>query len=282
MPFLETPRFPESISYGSNGGPKYQTTLIQTGSGHEKRNANWSTPLHAYNAVNGVKDMDDLNDLLSFFHVVKGMAYGYRYKDWADYKSCSTIGITSATDQVIGTGDGATAVFQLVKVYEQGALSTSRPITKPVDGTVICAIASVEVATASVTYASGLVAFPNKTASNISNITQAASAVVTASAHTMVAGDVPYFAAVSGMVEINGVRARVTSFTTHTFTLALNTTGYTAYASGGTAATLPQSGETVTAGYEYDVPVRFDTDELSIQLDDYQLGSMSVPIMEIR
>ena len=40
--------------------------------------------------------------------------------------------------------------------------------------------------------------------------------------------------------------------------------------------------DTIKAGYEYDVPVRFVNDRLSIVREDYYLGSASVPLVEIR
>jgi uncharacterized protein (TIGR02217 family) len=39
----------------------------------------------------------------------------------------------------------------------------------------------------------------------------------------------------------------------------------------------------VTAGFEFDVAVRFDTDELPVTLDIERLGSItSIPLVEIR
>nr|BDD46837.1 glycoside hydrolase family 24 [bacterium] len=47
--------------------------------------------------------------------------------------------------------------------------------------------------------------------------------------------------------------------------------------------TPPAGGEIITADFEFDVPVRFDTDELNISLDNFELGSWSnIPIVEIR
>jgi len=45
----------------------------------------------------------------------------------------------------------------------------------------------------------------------------------------------------------------------------------------------PGAGAAVTAGYEFDVPVRFDTDELSVDLTSFEAGSIqNFPIVEIR
>ena len=50
-----------------------------------------------------------------------------------------------------------------------------------------------------------------------------------------------------------------------------------------TAEHIPASEEEVTAGFEFDVPVRFDTDQLEINLSQIEAGSIPhIPIVEIR
>ena len=50
-----------------------------------------------------------------------------------------------------------------------------------------------------------------------------------------------------------------------------------------TFATAPAAGVAVTAGFEFDVPVRFDSDALEVTLDLERLGSItSIPLVEIR
>ena len=45
---------------------------------------------------------------------------------------------------------------------------------------------------------------------------------------------------------------------------------------------VPAEGEAVTAGFQFDVPVRFDTDRLDISLSRFEAGSIpSIPVMEI-
>lgn len=46
---------------------------------------------------------------------------------------------------------------------------------------------------------------------------------------------------------------------------------------------VPPPGEAVTAGFEFDVPVRFDTDQLRISLTGFAAGDIpDIPIVEIR
>jgi uncharacterized protein (TIGR02217 family) len=50
-----------------------------------------------------------------------------------------------------------------------------------------------------------------------------------------------------------------------------------------TLAQAPASGAVVTAGFEFDVPVRFDTDELRINLTQFAAGDIpQIPLVEIR
>jgi hypothetical protein len=75
----------------------------------------------------------------------------------------------------------------------------------------------------------------------ITGITQANPGVITSNSHGLSNGDEIYIDAIVGMTELNGRNYRVAGATTNTFTLvdlfgnAINTTGFTAYASGGTA-----------------------------------------------
>jgi uncharacterized protein (TIGR02217 family) len=49
-----------------------------------------------------------------------------------------------------------------------------------------------------------------------------------------------------------------------------------------TFAAPPPPGAAVTAGFEFDVPVRFDTDELDIDLSAFEAGEVPrVPLVEV-
>lgn len=56
-------------------------------------------------------------------------------------------------------------------------------------------------------------------------------------------------------------------------------TGTVSFASGY----VPASGVSVTAGFEFDVPVRFDTDKLEISVQSLRHGAIpSIPVLEVR
>jgi uncharacterized protein (TIGR02217 family) len=207
MAFHEV-RFPEDISRRARGGPERRTQVVTLASGEEERNASWANSRRRYDVAYGIRRADDLAAVVAFFEARNGRLYGFRFKDWADYKSCAPSQAPSATDQIIGTGDGVTTAFQLVKLYASGAQSWSRTITKPVAVTVRVAVDGIEQAGGwSVETTTGVVSF------------EAA----------------------------------------------------------------PATGAAITAGFEFDVPVRFDTDTLDVTLDFERLGSItSIPLLEIR
>ena len=91
-------RFPDNIAYGATGGPEFATTVVATGSGHEKRNVNWSEARGRWDVASGLKKQAQIDELIAFFRARRGKAYGFRFKDWTDYK---------ATGQLLGTGDDA-------------------------------------------------------------------------------------------------------------------------------------------------------------------------------
>ncbi|TYB84199.1 DUF2460 domain-containing protein [Oceaniovalibus sp. ACAM 378] len=207
MAFHEV-RFPDTISRGARGGPERRTQIVELASGDEERNASWANSRRRYDVAYGIRRADDLAAVVAFFEARNGRLHGFRYKDWADYKSCLPSQAITAIDQQIGTGTGSMKIFQLSKRYVSGAQSWTRTIAKPVAGTVRVAL---------------------------------------------------------GMAE--------------------QMSGWTMDATTGviTFTTAPGNGVIVRAGFEFDVPVRFDTDVLDVTLDIERLGSItSIPLLEIR
>ena len=46
---------------------------------------------------------------------------------------------------------------------------------------------------------------------------------------------------------------------------------------------IPAPGAAITAGFEFDVPVRFDTDKLELNISGFHHGTIpNIPIVEIR
>ena len=83
---------------------------------------------------------NDAATLVAFFEARRGRLHGFRFKDFADFRSCAPSGVVGAFDQALGEGDGTRTDFQLVKLYGDVA----RPIRKPVEGSVRAAVDGVE------------------------------------------------------------------------------------------------------------------------------------------
>ena len=120
-------QFPPKIAYGASGGPEFNTTINANLAGFEQRNINWPYARGKWDVSTGIKLQSDMATVIAFFRARFGKAYGFRFKDWADYQGIA---------ESIGTGDGSTKIFQLVRNYVSGGYSYQRPIKKPVAGTV--------------------------------------------------------------------------------------------------------------------------------------------------
>lgn len=203
-------RFPANLSFGSVGGPERRTDVVTLANGYEERNTPWAHARRRYDAGVGMRSLDDVETLIAFFEARRGQLYGFRWKDWSDYKSSRASAAPEFGDQVIGQGDGAQLQFQLSKTYRSGPYSYVRPITKPVAGSVRVGLAQDEMR--------------------------------------------------------EGVDYEVDS-----------TTGQIRFAHP------PAEGVSVTAGFEFDVPVRFDTDRIQTSVASFQAGDVpTVPVVELR
>jgi len=209
MSFHEV-RFPPAISIGSTGGPERKTDIVTLNNGYEERNSVWSHSRRKYDAGIGMASLDDLFAVTSFFEARMGRLYGFRWKDWADYKSCVPSASVSATDQILGEGDSVETDFALRKAYSSGGETYWRPIVKVVENRI--------------------------------------------------------FVAVDGDLQSEGsdyyvnIRTGLVSF-----------------------AVPPAEGSVVTAGFEFDVPVRFELDGIETSVTSFSAGQIpNVPVIEVR
>ncbi|MEM1428780.1 MAG: DUF2460 domain-containing protein [Pseudomonadota bacterium] len=203
-------RFPTALSQGSSGGPERFTEIVTLANGYEERNSPWENSRRRYDAGLGVRSLDDIETLIAFFEARRGRLFGFRWRDWADWRSCAASSSVSEMDQGIATGDGAETVFPLCKHYASGGQDYSRVIGKPVAGTVRVSVDGTELNEGpdwTIDLATGLLVF----------------------------------------------------------------------------AAPPAAGAAIAAGYEFDVPVRFDTDRLEISYAGFAAGDVpNVPVVEIR
>ncbi|KQZ14299.1 hypothetical protein ASD44_09610 [Mesorhizobium sp. Root554] len=130
-PFMDAIVFPIHVSAGSPGGPDWPAEIVELSSGREERNTAWSSPLRYYDAKYGVRTPAELYEVLSLYHVARGRLRGFRFLDWTDYRSGAPNAGPTATDQALGTGDGARKIWPLVKRYASGGETFDRTITRP-------------------------------------------------------------------------------------------------------------------------------------------------------
>ncbi len=91
------------------------------------------------------------------------------------------------------------------------------------------------------------------TPKNITAITKAAAAQVTVASHGYIVGDHIFFDGISGMIELNGQEGTVASVVdANNFTVNINTTSYTTYTTGGTAAKIIQVSSPFTEAQLFD------------------------------
>ncbi len=203
-------RFPASLSFGSVGGPERRTDIVTLANGFEERNTPWAHSRRRYDAGLGMRSLDDVETLISFFEARQGQMFGFRWKDWSDFKSGAATAEVDKGDQVIARGDGETTGFQLIKTYSSGGFRYVRPILKPVLGTVTLGLdqdAQREGVDFEVDLATGRVIF----------------------------------------------------------------------------SAPPLEQVEITAGFEFDVPVRFDTDKIQTSVASFQAGDVpNVPVVEVR
>ncbi len=202
-------QFPAGIARGASGGPERRTDVVTTASGGEERNSRWANSRRRYNLGFGVKTLADIQTVIAFFEERRGRLHAFRFKDFTDFKSCGPSATPSPTDQVIGTGTGAQADFQLTKTYGLGLRNYPRAISAPVAASVRLAVNGSETSAFTVNAATGIVTF--------------------------------------------------------------------------NAGNIPATGATITAGFAFDVPVRFDSDAITVNLAHFEAGEIpDIALVEVR
>lgn len=141
MAFHEV-RLPARLAFGSTGGVERRTEIAILASGHERRSTPWAMGRRRYLIGANLRSLDDMAELTAFFEARRGRLYGFRFKDFADHKSCAPSSTAGPRDQALGVGDGVRRTFQLVKRYGD----VERTIAKPAAGSVRVAVGGVELA----------------------------------------------------------------------------------------------------------------------------------------
>jgi len=196
--------YPLETALGSQIGPRFSTTVTVTASGFEQRNSNWAQARLEVDGGTGLRSEDDLKLLIDFFQARRGRAFAFRFRDPCDHATGYPV---SPHDQVLGTGDGVTTQYALIKRYGTTETGLDRRITRPIAATLRVGLDGAELPSGWSLESLGMIRFE----------------------------------------------------------------------------TAPAPDVVVTAGFEFDVPMRFDSDQLSISLDTFRAGAVpSVPMVEVR
>ncbi len=131
---------PARLAFGSTGGVERRTEIVTLANGHERRSTPWAHGRRRFLIGAGLRSLSDMQALTTFFESRRGRLYGFRFRDFADFRSGAAE--PEPDDQVIGEGDGVRTVFQLCKGYGD----YERVIRKPVEGSVRVAVGGVELA----------------------------------------------------------------------------------------------------------------------------------------
>lgn len=272
-------RLDVGFDYGAVGGPEWSTDIVVFGSGHEHRNANWTDARGRWELGSRNIGLSDLDYLQAFFRARRGMAQGFRYRDWNDWEALNE-----------SLSPDGTPTLQLVKTYTNAGENQVREIRKPVGSTVTLQRNVSPFVDYSLDDTTGIVTLVADWTAAIENITQANPAVVTITGHGRSTGDIIYLADIEGMTELNDAAYTITVIDVDNFSLdGVDSTGFSAYTNGGTAAKYVQPSETLTWSGEFDVPVRFDTDAFRARFEAYRETPKeaiyflaSLPVVEIR
>ena len=348
-------QFPDQISYGSRGGPRFLTDVVRLENAHEQRVAIWADSSGKYNARYGIKTLPQLKLVINFFYARMGRFKGYRYKDWFDFEATLEPLVVDGSNQL-----------QLIRNYVSGPTTFLRTIRKPVaspavtirrnsapfaafvldlttgialltpDATnVIASSASVAISDISLANPAVVTSAVNdfidndfiKIAGAASNgmielpdgefiinqlttttfelvgidstlftaydgtgatalqpgISRSNPARVRSIGHGYSSTEIIFITGVLGMTEINGLFAAITIDGVDRFDIAIDASAFTEYASAGVAEMHLQPGTDVMDWTgEFDVPVRFDVDELQASIDAFDFGNIpDVPMVEL-
>lgn len=274
MPFLEV-RFPEKISFHAIGGPGFLTNVVIVNSGQEYRNQVWAKQRAAYEVSHAARLPAQYKPLQAFFRAASGRQNGFRFKDWSDFEVSSSEGRFRKIDSTH---------YQLTKRYISG-LATF-----------------VGTSTTSLTIGTGTRTFTTQTGlSFVAGLTVRANRA--ADYPTYMEGVV---ASYSGSTLVLTIATVVGSGTFTDWDLALSGATYyreitkptatpSATIVGGSTPSVATttgivsfaSGTPTSWHGEFDVPCRFDTDQMKGEILDKSRGELiigwsSIPIIEIR
>lgn len=319
LPFHNV-RMPENVEQGATGGPGFHTSILELSSGEEQRNIDWSKQRGNWDVGFGLQPKTLANPIIAFFYARRGKGYGFRFKDWSDFQLDNDIGTGDAATTVFqiikryssGGVDYDRKITRIVngtlQVYVDDVLKTvvtdytvnqdtglltlgTPPGTKASgvltssanysDGETVTIGSKVYTLQNTLTNVDGHVKIGGSEAATILNLHHAIN-------HSGGVSGTDYAAATTANTQVtatdDGVHAlTVTAILSGIAGDAIATTETSATASWAHPTLIGGVAGVVSVVCEFDVPVRFNTDQLVITAQTAEaLAISSLPLMELK
>lgn len=262
MPMFLEERLYENIDYGSDFSSEYSNSIVETVGGDEYRSQRHPFVVARLGIEFERQTNFVVSEVIDLNNRAGGTLRGFRVMHPVDFSTNNYRDTPTMLDQHLPlVNPTVPGVYQLMRYFGDytDTKCARRRIRKPVAGSVLVAVAGAAYPAAqwSVVNTTGVVTMAANKTGTITAISKTSSAVITV-ANSMAVGESVYISGVVGMTQINGRRALITARTSGSITVAINSAAFSDYTSGGAVNTRPQTGEAVTAGCTFDLPMRFN------------------------
>lgn len=262
------------LAAGIKGRSVRNNTRVESLSGHQTINVNWSKTLRQYEVGIAPMAIAQWQALEGLYEVTEGGAYGFLMLDPKDSFVAVAEGYLQASGATIGYGYGVPS-YQLFKRYAVlgSARAKDRSITRPkatptVKRGGVTVTHGAAAGNIALDYDTGTVAFVADTSQAHTSITVGASTVLNYAdgagiVAALAVGERVYVAGVTGTAAaaLNGLSHVVTAKGATSLTVSTSTAGL-AVTGAGTAYKYPQASDTLTWTGRFYVPVHFQNDDI--------------------
>lgn len=269
--------FPECISYGSTGSPRYLTDKAEVLSGSEQRETRYEYPRHEYSINMENLPPAEAAEVLNIWHICSGDFAAFLFLDPQDHTSNVSQKTVSGTevnigDQPVASAVGGVAEYPLYKFYTHGASNRKkrRRIGYPKADTLRVGVDGIEFFRWEYDYALRVLRFTKPQGPTTATVSKQGD-VFTATTNAfrlLAAGDLVFIDGFTSAtvnrttgaphrvlaVNQSGNEMRLQRYNGTTFNAATDEVSVTM----SLQSALPPTGAAITAGFYFYVPVRFD------------------------
>lgn len=119
----------ECAAYGWQGGPEFNTQIVQMANGRENRNALWANARHKYQVPFNNIDRTTYSQIKQKHLIARGRLHNFQFTDRLDYQAVN--------EEFADGGDGVTTVFQLGKISSSDGVFYYREVYIIDDGATV-------------------------------------------------------------------------------------------------------------------------------------------------